>query len=263
MCACALVRVARSTPPTPPHVPRPVLHLFAETFPCCCTGAKWSRTRHAMTEQGVRKPSDHLYWARTQSTATPVEIKPLDKEAAAALEQAAAAKRGAAWNAASTWEEKDISKWAYELLSETLLPSIAADFELSPAESAKLPAELQDLSLRCSLKVASVTSTTGDVTHVLSRGKQRVVFELTLKLLLELEIRQGNELKHILTGTLNITEVSINLASALSHAPFARSTTRRHSGSALAAVRLSQIVPTGAQIMHAQFPPLVGNPHHR
>jgi hypothetical protein len=179
----------------------------------------------AMTE-GARKPTDHLYWARSQSIATPVEIKPLDKEAAAALEQAAAAKRGAAWNAASTWEEKDISKWAHELLSETLLPSIVAEFDLSSAEAAKLPAELQGMSsLRCSLKVASVTSTTGDVTHVLSRGKQRVVFELALKLLLELEIRQGSELKHILTGTLNITEVSVDFASALETHPERRCTT--------------------------------------
>jgi activator of HSP90 ATPase len=160
-----------------------------------------------MTE-GVRKPADHLYWARTQSTLTPVKNKPLDRDAAEALEQAAAAKRGAAWNAASTWEEKDISKWARELLSETLLPSVAAAFELSPSESAKLPAEFHgSTGCGCSLKVASVASTTGDVTHVLSRGKQRVVFELGIKLFLELEVWQGSELKHILTGTLNITEV--------------------------------------------------------
>jgi len=162
-----------------------------------------------MAEDGAKKPSDHLYWARTQSTTAPVEHKPLDKDAAAALMQAASAKPGAVWNAASTWEEKDISNWARELMSETLLPAVQASFELPPREAAALNAELAGAaSVQIELRVVSVTSAMGDVTHVLSRGKQRVMFELGLKLKLEVVVRADGETKQILVGILNIMEVS-------------------------------------------------------
>lgn len=161
-------------------------------------------------EDRSKKPSDHLYWARTASTTQPVEHKPLDAAAQAAL-QSAAAKPGAAWNAAATWEEKDISKWAHELLSSTLLPTLAAaEAELTASEAAALPADSRGASgLRCALKVSAVSSVSGDVTHVLSRGKQRVVFELTLKLKLELELRESDgTLLQLVAGSLSLSEVA-------------------------------------------------------
>ena len=48
----------------------------------------------------------------------------------------------------------------------------------------------------------------GECTYVLSRGKQRVVFELQIKCSLEMELRAGDELKHILTGKLTLPELS-------------------------------------------------------
>jgi hypothetical protein len=166
--------------------------------------------RSHMEEQ--KKPSDHLYWSRTPSTTKPVEHRPLDPEAAAVLE--CRSRPGASWNAAATWEEKDISKWVRETLGETMLP-ITLEFDASANEvyAWRLcePALEPGASVRIALRVKDVT-VSGEATHVLSRGKQRVVLELGIKLKLEVEVRQGESpkgiLKQILTGILNVTEAS-------------------------------------------------------
>ena len=65
-------------------------------------------------------------------------------------------------------------------------------------------------SASCKVRVSSVENVSGEVTYVLSRGKERCVFELALKLKLEMELAEGGELKTILTGQLNIPEVLIS-----------------------------------------------------
>ena len=63
-------------------------------------------------------------------------------------------------------------------------------------------------SVAVSVRVTQAESVTGECTYVVSRGKQRVVFELTIKISLEMEVRVGDELRQILTGKLTMTELS-------------------------------------------------------
>mmetsp|Transcript_30516 Transcript_30516/g.64232 ORF Transcript_30516/g.64232 Transcript_30516/m.64232 type:complete len:215 (-) Transcript_30516:337-981(-) len=160
-----------------------------------------------MTER--KSAADHLYWARTKSEKAPVEHKKLAPEEAAALEAAAKERSGAAWNKAATWEEKDIAKWAHAILCDELLPQISADFSPTEAQLALLPssAALPSGAVQCVSRVVAAESVSGDATYVLSRGKQRVVFELKLKMKLEVEVRVDGELKQILTGNLQVPEV--------------------------------------------------------
>ena len=73
----------------------------------------------------------------------------------------------------------------------------------------KLPADAECDA--CSVRVVSVGNVDGDVTYVVSRGKQRVIFELMLKLKLEMELRNADcALEQILTGELHIPEVSVD-----------------------------------------------------
>ena len=92
---------------------------------------------------------------------------------------------GSAWNkGGNTWEEKRINQWAFELLKETLLPELA--FEL-PGAAGSPPALPRGEDggggeQRLRVRVLSADSVTGECTYVLSRGKQRVMFELQIKL---------------------------------------------------------------------------------
>ena len=135
----------------------------------------------------ARAPSDHLYWARTKSNAAPVEHTPLTADEAASLAQQNRA------NVNAAWEEKDVSKWAHELLREQLVAGVVGT--VAGAESA-------------TARVTEVISCKGDVTYVLSRGKQRAVFELALKLKVEVEVREGDELREILTGEMHVPELA-------------------------------------------------------
>ena len=96
---------------------------------------------------------------------------------------------GSAWNkGGSTWEEKRINTWAHDTLKDVLLPELG--YEL-PGASGSLPnpnlvpkgaALSEEAAQRVCIRVLSAESVTGECTYVLSRGKQRVVFELTIKL---------------------------------------------------------------------------------
>ena len=68
--------------------------------------------------------------------------------------------------------------------------------------------DLGDGDVKVKVKVLSVDSVSGESTYVLSRGKQRVVFELQIKLQLEVEVHVGGELKQIVTGKLTLPELS-------------------------------------------------------
>ena len=81
---------------------------------------------------------------------------------------------------ASTWEEKNIGKWAHALLKDDLLPSSSGTAApLTSAEQSRLTGDLRSSSgLCCGVRITGGNAVSGDVTHVYSRGKQRVVFEL-------------------------------------------------------------------------------------
>ncbi len=85
--------------------------------------------------------------------------KPIDASSAAAAPKPAG---GSAWNAAGTWEEKDLTSWAHERLKE-ILPTV------------EIPAHSD-----CRATINSVTKVTGDVTVIFSRGKKRPGYDLTI-----------------------------------------------------------------------------------
>lgn len=165
-----------------------------------------------------KAPTDHLYWARSSSVNAAPPPKPMSADEVAALQAKEAASSGSTWNKAQTWEEKPINQWAIALLTDTLLPAVA--YEL-PAVGTPVPPppqvgddaeglaalrEANELALK--VRVSSVEKVTGEATYVVSRGKQRCVFELALKVKLEMEVRHGEALKTILTGSLHVPEVS-------------------------------------------------------
>ena len=109
---------------------------------------------------------------------------------------------GSAWNkGGSTWEEKRINTWAHDTLKDLLLPELG--YEL-PGASGSLPnlnlvpkgALTEEAAQRVRIRVLSAESVTGECTYVLSRGKQRVVFELTIKLQVREEGQTDSRLAH-------------------------------------------------------------------
>ena len=92
------------------------------------------------------------------------------------------------WHHNHRWEEKEITKWSKELLREELLPSLTLSLPSEGAALPALPAAHEALaaaaaagSLSAQLRVTGVEKVDGEATHIISRGKQRVVFEFTLK----------------------------------------------------------------------------------
>lgn len=134
-----------------------------------------------------RTPASHLTWARSKSTTKPVEPKKLSADEAAAMASLNVG-AGSTWNSSQTWEEKEISKWSKELLREELLPSLTLSLPSEGAALPALPASQEALaaaaaagSLSAELRVTAVEKVDGEATHIISRGKQRLVFEFTLK----------------------------------------------------------------------------------
>jgi hypothetical protein len=162
----------------------------------------------SVPEVQPRAPTDHLYWARSSSQNAAPPPKPISQEQAKAME--ARDKGGSAWNkGGATWEEKPINTWATALLKDQLLPELAYDLPLPGIVVPPLPpGEAGGSSVVVGVRVAEVNAVNGDCTYVVSRGKQRVVFELTLKLTLEMEVRVDSELKQILTGKMTLSDVA-------------------------------------------------------
>ena len=164
--------------------------------------------------QREKTAAKHMYWARSASLtpATTVVPKKLDAAEAAALEAAAASKAastGAAWNAAQTFVEKSVSKWAHDLLSETLLPDLSGESsDALPPAPAGADGAAAPSATRVKCRVISIETVSGDVTFVVSRGKQRLLLELELKVKVEAEVFAGDELQTILTGMLTVDEVT-------------------------------------------------------
>ena len=155
-----------------------------------------------------RNATDHLYWARSSSHNAAPPPKAISAEEAKKMAESSSSAGGSAWNqGGSTWEEKKISEWCHQTLKTDLLPQIA--YEL-PSASGTLPKPVGDEVMGATSVKARVVSAEakGDCIYVLSRGKQRVVFELELKLELEVEVFAEDEMKTILTGKLTVPEVT-------------------------------------------------------
>lgn len=170
----------------------------------------------------TRSPLDHMYWSRSESAGAAPPPKKLTEEEAAQLKAAEASGPGSAWNkTSSTWEEKPSTTFCVDLLKDTLLPALA--YEL-PSEGRPVPKPPDTLTpggppagladahaageLHVAVKMQEISKCSGEVTYVLSRGKQRVVFELALTLKLEMEVRVAGTLQTILTGRMVIEEVT-------------------------------------------------------
>ena len=195
--------------------------IARETGPYAKKTQEGSSVRHvagrlasaSRAEVKEKAPSSHLYWARNKSEEKSLtgEHKALSAEEAAAL--AAKSGPGSSWNKASTWEEKNIAPWATAYVREDVLPSLA--YTLGTPEAPPLPklpddpsAEGLTPSSSCKVRVSAVDSVKGEATYVLSRGKERVLFELAIKLKLEMELLdEAGALKSIVSGTLNVAEV--------------------------------------------------------
>lgn len=158
------------------------------------------------SKQPIEKaPSDHLYWARSSSINAAPPPKAISVEEAKALESASAQAGGSAWNkGGSTWEEKKINQWAIDLLSQELLPSLT--YEVVD----KIPPSPEGYAItRAAVRVYSVGHVKGDTTYVMSRGKERCIFELDIKLKLEMELYDAEgSIKEVLTGKLTVGELT-------------------------------------------------------
>jgi hypothetical protein len=83
--------------------------------------------------------------------------KPIDP---ATVAQPKSANSGSTWNAAGTWEEKDLSSWAQDTLKKLLLSVVI------PSHS--------DMKIN----ITSVNKCTGDASIVYSRGKKRIGYDM-------------------------------------------------------------------------------------
>ena len=164
----------------------------------------------AAQEELKRKPTDHLYWAKTSSVNAAPPPKQLTDEEAKQLEASSSGAGGSAWNkGGNTWEEKKINTWVHELLQSELLPAMAYELPTASTKLPSMPADEQGLAPDgLAVRVVSADKVTGDCTYVLSRGKQRVVFELELRIKLEVEVRAAGKLQTIVTGVLHVHEVT-------------------------------------------------------
>jgi len=71
------------------------------------------------------------------------------------------ARQGSAWNAAGTWEDRDMSSWAHERLK-----SLFGDFELVLGDD-------------CKARITTVSKVDGDASIVYTRGKRKIGYELS------------------------------------------------------------------------------------
>ena len=137
-------------------------------------------------EVAPKAPTDHLYWARSSSQNAAPPPKKLSAEEAKQLEASSSAAGASAWNkSGNTWEEKPVNTWAFELLRDTLLPEMTYALPLATVPVPPLPPSEADAAsgnVSVSVRVLKAESVTGECTYVVSRGKQRVVFELQIKL---------------------------------------------------------------------------------
>jgi len=110
---------------------------------------------------------------------------------------ASASKQGtSAWNNAGTWEERNVSEWAKESLTELVLATSYTLPDSSPAPGAVA-------------KVQKVSKLEGHASVAVVRGKTRFIYEYSCKLDWELS-KEGDELN--CTGSLSIPDIDGTIA---------------------------------------------------
>ena len=110
---------------------------------------------------------------------------------------AAASKQGtSAWNNAGTWEERDVSEWAKQSLTDLILQTSYTLPDSSPAPGAVA-------------KVQKVSKLEGHASVAVVRGKTRFIYEYSCKLDWELS-KENDELK--CTGSLSIPDIDGTIA---------------------------------------------------
>ncbi len=95
-----------------------------------------------------------------------------------------------AWNAAQSWEERNATTSAIDILSRTLrTPGLLLDGEIADAAKGAGPAELAKIGITI-LNVDSVEGT-ASVTH--SRGKARYMYDMSFTLHFKIEASSDNK----------------------------------------------------------------------
>jgi hypothetical protein len=134
--------------------------------------------QNKLEEQAAAKGglSYSYFAASANANATAAPPKPLTPEEAAALEQQAKARgNGSAWNAAGTYEERDVSAWARRRIEQLLILEGAGGEEAAAAAGAAARSP-------CGAVEVTSAAATGDAHVIFVRGKRRAAFELKVSM---------------------------------------------------------------------------------
>ncbi|CAE7677787.1 unnamed protein product [Symbiodinium pilosum] len=109
----------------------------------------------------------HREWKPTQEPKKEFKPVPVEAKAGAPAEDSSPAKAGSAWNAAGTWEEKDVTEFAQKGLREAL--SSFQDVEAAGGVISASPVEAVE----------------GEASKPVIRGKMRHIFDLNFQVKFE------------------------------------------------------------------------------
>lgn len=137
----------------------------------------------------------------TSSTATTPNAAPSSSSSSSPQPITSASVSASAWNAAGTFEEKDVSSWAQGRVRALLL---AVTCE-SGKSGVKLPGSSSSGSGSCSVRITSCT-VSGDCTVASSRGKTRYLYDLSAEMQWELTL---DAFKAV--GGLTVSDISADL----------------------------------------------------
>lgn len=132
----------------------------------------------------------HREWKPTQEAKK--EFRPTQinsEEAAATMKTSAASAAGSVWNAAGTWEDKDVTSLAQSTLREKLSEPTLRDIDVAGG----------------AISVEEVEKVEGDASKPVIRGKMRHIFDLSFKVKFSFKwMDSGGQQKA--TGSLSITD---------------------------------------------------------
>ncbi|KAL8139667.1 hypothetical protein V2J09_005688 [Rumex salicifolius] len=143
----------------------------------------------AVSENQQPAAASYTYWVREATVdaaplPVPKKLSPQDLS-----NRGSSANLGSAWNAAGTWEEKNLNKWAGERIKELLTSIDSLAFSNGKAE------------------ISEVSRCEGDASVVIVRNKKRVGYTYELRIKFKGEWLVGGE-KRMVKGHLDIDEFS-------------------------------------------------------
>merc|ERR1712232_1171033 len=103
-----------------------------------------------------------------------------------------------AWNKAGTWEEKDYTKYAQQLLTDALSK---VEYSISDSDALAIHKELG----AATAKVSKIKNVDGHASIAQVRGKRRYVYEYSLDI--EFKIILAMDLDEVVTGTFKYPEI--------------------------------------------------------